>query len=556
MIARQRPGDFMPHIDIRSVEVMAKAIGGSGTTLCGQARMIAQPKVTRQHQAIARERIRVKLAYLQRQLSGDGDFEGSSSAVYNPVAFCGIECMTRSTESNLNSRMKQTAVLVDRIVPWLLLISVCCFAIHKIVAYDIWWQLKTGEWMLAHGFPSVDPFSYATPDRPWIEMRWLYCVVINFVFKEFGLNSLIVFKTILVLLAFGCLWLVEPEAPVWSRCLGVAGALALAHLRFTIRPELVTQLFLSFTLLGLYRYKRGGRLIWIGALPLVQVLWTNSHTVFVLGPVTIWIFALAELAARWVPFRGLRSTAMSGARLRPLLIVALLSTAACVVNPYFLRGALFPFQLFSEIQAGNVFREIITEFQSPFSYAGFSIFFIRYPTVAVISVLTFLLNWRRPSPGPIALWCAYMYLSTLSERNLSLFGLVSGYCAIINCSEAARDKRPGRVLIFGAWGTRAVCATLALVAIPAVVTDYYYQKIDPSRRFGFGVAKDRFPIRAMAFIDAEHLPGPILKQPRRQQLRAFRSRARQQLRRRATGGLRRRDFQTGRRPLQKRQRVR
>jgi Flp pilus assembly protein TadD len=61
-----------------------------------------------------------------------------------------------------------------------------------------------------------------------------------------------------------------------------------------------------------------------------------------------------------------------------------------------------------------------------------------------------------------------------------------------------------------AWTARAACAALALVAIPAVATDAYYQRLDPSRRFGFGVARNRFPIRAMAFATAEGLPGPIL----------------------------------------------
>jgi Flp pilus assembly protein TadD len=417
--------------------------------------------------------------------------------------------MSASTESHFNSRLGRTAIFADRIVAVLLFAAVVCFAVHKIVAYDVWWQLKTGEWVLDHGFPSTDPFSYATPDRPWIEMRWLYCVAANLIFKGFGLNALIIAETVLVSLAFGCLWVVDRKAPVWGRCLGVACALAVAHLRFTIRPELVTFLLLSVTLLGLHRYKSGARTRWIYALPVMQVLWTNSHTVFILGPVTIWIFALAELAAGWTPFRSLRASAMSRERLRPLLVVAALSTVACVASPYSIRGALFPLQLFSQIQAGNVIRELITELQSPFSYSG-SIFFIRYPIVAVISALTFLLNWKRPSPGAIGLWCAYLYLSTQSERNLSLFGLVAGFCVIVNCSEAARDKHPGRVRTFAAWSTRAVCAALALVAIPAVVTDFYYQKIDPSRRFGFGVAKYRFPIRAMAFIDAERLPGPIL----------------------------------------------
>ena len=418
--------------------------------------------------------------------------------------------VTSTKKSKYQSRLLGVASLFDRSLPYLLLLMVVCFALNKVVAYDVWWQLKTGEWVLAHGFPTVDPFSYATPDRTWIEMRWLYCVAINLIFKAFGLNYLILAKVAVVLAAFCCLWFVEPDAPIWARCVGITSTLAIAHLRFIIRPELVTFFLLSFTLFALNRYRRGGKAAWIYALPIAQIFWANSHTLFILGPVTIWIFALAEFCSKRLRIRRLGDNAISNERYGRLLTVATLSTAACLVSPYFLRGALFPLQLFSEIQGGHELRSMITEFQSPLSYASFSIFFIRYPVVVIMSAFTFLLNRRRISPGVLCLWLAYLYLSVQAERNLSLFGVVAGFSVIVNCSEAAGQKEQGRLLSFLTWTSRTACLVLALVAIPAVVTDWYYQRIDPSRRFGFGVAKNRFPIKAMTFIDAHGLPGPIL----------------------------------------------
>lgn len=400
--------------------------------------------------------------------------------------------------------------LVDRVLPVLLFVAVVCFAVHKIVAYDVWWQLETGQWVLAHGFPSTDPFSYATPDREWIEMRWLYCSSAYLFFTTFGLNSLIVAKTAIVLVAFACLWLADPKAPAWAKCLGVACALAAAHLRFLVRPEIVTLVLVAFVLLALWRYRSGGRAWWIYVLPLVQVVWTNSHTVFVLGPVTVGIFAIAELAAGYAPVRRIRENALARERVTPLLAVAAAMTAACFVSPYFITGALYPIQLFNQIQAGNAIRDLIAELQSPFAYAGFTPFFLRYPIVVAISALGLALNWRRLAPGLVALWGAYLYLSVQSERNVTLFGFVAGVAAIVNYGQAARAASESPRTTAVAWTARALCAVFALVAIPAVATDYYYQKIDPARRFGFGVAKNRFPIRAMAFVDAERLPGPIL----------------------------------------------
>ncbi|HQR38976.1 MAG TPA: tetratricopeptide repeat protein [Blastocatellia bacterium] len=406
--------------------------------------------------------------------------------------------------------MDAAARIGDRVVAVLLFVTIVLFAIHKIVEYDLWWQLKMGDWVLTHGFPHTDPFSYAFPDRPWIEMRWIYGIAINQLFTHFGLNSLIVAKSVVVVLIFACVWIVDPEAPVWARCLGIACALIAAHLRFLIRPELLTMLFVAFVLLALCRYRSSGRRAWIYVLPLLQVIWTNTHTVFVLGPVTVAIFAIAEYGARWLPIRTMRDRAMAPERAKPLFVVAAASILACFASPYFVQGALFPFQLFSQIQAGNTIREMITELQSPFAYAGFTVFFMRYPIVVAISAFGFALNRRRIAPGLLALWCAYLYLSAQSERNLSLFGFVAGVTVIANYGEAWRAESPWKHMRSIAWISRVACALLALLAIPAVATDYYYRRIDPARRFGFGVADNRFPLRAVTFVDEQSLPQPIL----------------------------------------------
>ena len=399
---------------------------------------------------------------------------------------------------------------VDVAVAALVFLTAALFAVHKIVAYDVWWQIAAGRWILDFGIPSTDPFSYGLPDRPWIEMRWLWCVAVERLSAWLGLNSLIWLAAALSLATLALLWLTRPDAPLWVRTLGIACAIAVAHLRFTIRPELVTFVLLAYTLVALVRYREGGRREWIYALPLLQVLWTNAHTLFVLGPVTIWIFAVAEWGAGLRPARRFfgADRIMVASRIRALFVVAAAATLACLVNPYFLQGALFPIQLFTQIQSGHALSDIISEFKSPFAYAGFTVFFLRYPVVVAVSALGFALNWRRLTPGAVAVWAAYLYLSALSERNLALFGIAAGWATTVNFAEvAAETSRRARAV---AWSARVACAALALVAIPAVATNYYYRDVDPSRRFGLGIAERRFPIAPLELVRADGLPGRTL----------------------------------------------
>jgi hypothetical protein len=38
---------------------------------------------------------------------------------------------------------------------------------------DLWWHLRTGEWILQNAsLPSADPFSTYGADRPWVAYTW------------------------------------------------------------------------------------------------------------------------------------------------------------------------------------------------------------------------------------------------------------------------------------------------------------------------------------------------------------------------------------------------
>ncbi|HTF37828.1 MAG TPA: hypothetical protein VK651_05930, partial [Blastocatellia bacterium] len=414
---------------------------------------------------------------------------------------------------SLGAPSNRTGLLVDRIVPVLLVVSVACFAVHRIVAHDIWWQLATGEWVLANGFPRTDPFSYFAPDRPWIEMRWLYCVVLHLIHRAFGLNALILAKTALLIVTFALLWWLIPGRRRWAASFGVACALAIAHTRFQIRPELVTYLLLVVTLLCVYRYKSSGNRRWIYSLLVVQVVWTNTHTLFILGPAVLWIFVVCEWVEARLPFGPFRRepARLTMDRLRAVAAVAALATAACLVNPYFLEGALFPLQLFREIRYGNLLDELIDEFRSPFELAGPTYFFLSYLVVAAVSAASFWANRRRASLSLLGIWAAFLYLSTLAQRNLSLFGIVAGLTVAANLNQADEaGDLGGRVAGLVPWAARAASLLFVLVMVPAVASDAYYRRTDTAKRFGFGVAEHRFPIRAMAFVRREGLPVPVL----------------------------------------------
>ena len=98
--------------------------------------------------------------------------------------------------------------LMDRPTPaavpfWILIAPLLGFAAvvsyFQICSPDLWWHLKTGEWIWQqHSFPQGDPFSYTAAGQPWIAHEWLFGLVSFLAWRAVGLAGLIGIKAFLV----------------------------------------------------------------------------------------------------------------------------------------------------------------------------------------------------------------------------------------------------------------------------------------------------------------------------------------------------------------------
>ena len=120
-----------------------------------------------------------------------------------------------------------------------------------------------------------------------------------------------------------------------------------------VRPARDAEPALPVDLPGMIcRWDRYPALAWL--LPLVQLAWVNSHGLFVLGPLML-VFALVDAALR----RG----ALAAERIRwwQTVVPACVATGlACLVNPYGLRGAIYPLEL-AGTMSNPIFSHSIAE---------------------------------------------------------------------------------------------------------------------------------------------------------------------------------------------------
>ena len=64
---------------------------------------------------------------------------------------------------------------------------------------DSIWILETGKYILNHGIPSTDIFSWTLADKPFIVYQWLFEVLVAFFDQSFGREVMI---KIFILLTF------------------------------------------------------------------------------------------------------------------------------------------------------------------------------------------------------------------------------------------------------------------------------------------------------------------------------------------------------------------
>jgi hypothetical protein len=218
------------------------------------------------------------------------------------------------------------------------------FAVGRrfIVDPDLWWHIKVGDAILStHHWPVTDPFSFTVFGQPWLAYEWLGDVVLAGAWRLGGFRGLAALlvalgsATILALYAFATLRSGNSKAGFAT----AAMLFVLASVSFSLRPQMLGYLFLVLTLIVLERFRQGKpRALWF--LPILMLLWVNSHGSWIIGLATILVYWIAGV----VPFRAgnLEARAWTPAERRNISLAFLGCLVALPLTPYGARLAASP----------------------------------------------------------------------------------------------------------------------------------------------------------------------------------------------------------------------
>src|ERR1700687_3892738 len=167
----------------------------------------------------------------------------------------------------------------------ILLFGLLAMTARNAVDPDLWWHLRTGQWIAGTGHvPHSDPFSFTRAGQAWGSHEWLSEVVFYELWKYGGAAALIVFSTIITTAGFMLLYLrclPHGKNRHWAAAATSFGALVSAP-SWGVRPQMFTFALASLLLWLLEAGEHRPRLLlWI---PPLFLLWLNLHAGFALGP--------------------------------------------------------------------------------------------------------------------------------------------------------------------------------------------------------------------------------------------------------------------------------
>jgi len=371
---------------------------------------------------------------------------------------------------------------------------------------DIFWHLASGEWMLNQkSVLGANPFtSEPAPDETrWVNVHWLFQVIVAAVHAVSGFAGLTVLKA---LLAAGVLLVLarslRRHAPAGWILLAGLGALLVMTTRLRVRPEIFTLLFMAVAIALLEHVRDGGkasRLWWLAPLMLV---WANMHGLFIFGLGLIWSAVLGAWMDRLLGRAGKGGALPTQAALVPCVA----ATVLCLLTPWPVEGFLHPLLLVTRISGEAYYYTFgVSELRPTYDRLG------ELPDAIVLTALTTVLMLVHARRVPAAHWlwlAAFVAVALTALRNVGFLGPVCGYLL----------GRTGGELLAGVKGPvrkaglalTPLCMLAAGVLIFGFVTEQYWALRGSERRFGAGLDRAGYPISCAEYLRDLPAEGDVL----------------------------------------------
>jgi len=365
-------------------------------------------------------------------------------------------------------------------------------------------------------------FSYTEPDHPFTNHHWLSGVAYFLLYQIGGFKGLNILNILLALGAVLVTWLHarKVSGPIIAAIIGLPAIIMMSE-RTDIRPEMFSLLFIVLTFYLLEKWRgnenkgKSNRKILFTLVGLL-LIWVNLHIYFFAGLFLISLFATLSLVMDYFKWPGPAAWKNLFNKNRQKIYLMAGTWIACLINPHFIYGLTYPFNIF------KTYGYDIVENKSPFYleklmldqnilvykvFLGVVIFSFALKIILDLGKKRKLNDERFIFNLTVSIF--FIVLSAFAIRNLPIFGLICWPVAALNFYSIRNDffrLKEGMLKEMVLVGL-SIAFILFLLALNHIIIDGKNEGKIIRNNFGLSLASGADD--SIKFFRENNLAGPI-----------------------------------------------
>lgn len=390
-------------------------------------------------------------------------------------------------------------------------VAVLC--IRQIGEPDVFWQVRTGQYIIEHlEVPDTDVFSYTYAGDPWTNVKWGTEVIMAIFTDALGMEALMLLQMIALFIIFFSLhgitlklgehFKIQKEELRPYVLIGFLLLFIFMAYRINGRPEMVSHVFTTLYLVLFLDYliKPSWR---IALLIPFQLFWANMHEAYGVGMVLIMIFIGAIILEKNIP--GLASKEQRGRNNKPFLISAVLALLMPMIHPMGAKMILYPFNIYGQL-GENQFTTENFGFRSAEFWQLPAFLYLLFAVMTIISIRKNFRSYESKGFRRMAetfglpyilILAAFFILGLQAYRNMPYFAFAAFPLLVLYLRDMLTGlKKPYPVIL-----------ALALLLVAYTGSGTFYKHFFVREKYGLRINPERTPIGAGEFLKKHKISG-------------------------------------------------
>ncbi len=386
---------------------------------------------------------------------------------------------------------------------------------------DFFWHLATGRYVVQnHIVPDKDIFGYTSANDEWMPFEWGWDVLTYGLYNLGGYNAILAFRSLAFTFIFFLLYILLRKFKINSVVIILFFFMLLVGImdRLSPRPHIITYLFfvtISFILLNYKYFDRDKNTKWLYFLPLIFLIWGNTHMGVLAGGLFLFIFTVSEMLVY------LRPKAYSPSELKPptkpqIVRLALISFACLLVlliNPHGLQTYIYAYS-----HTKMKMLETVNEWRSPFSDSmDFGFVGTLYKVFLFSGIIILLYAYAKKDLFFALVYIGFAVYSVRAIRFTVDYEILIFFFLAVSLNyylDRFRGTSPKGILnlVFWSNATKVIVGLALIYVISLVPNNQIYESIKYYRISGWGINDDFIPVQLFDFMKANNISGTVYNQ--------------------------------------------